>query len=57
MAPQRIIDYVVAHEICHFVHYNNSKAYYKLLESVIPDYKECKEWLKAIGRLLNLGGG
>ncbi|MBN1545923.1 MAG: M48 family metallopeptidase [Syntrophaceae bacterium] len=54
MAPQRIIDYVVAHEICHLVHHNHSKSYYKLLESVVPDYKECKEWLKVNGQLLNL---
>ena len=54
MAPQRIIDYVVAHELCHLIHHNHSKAYWKLVESVIPDYKESKEWLKVNGQLLNL---
>ena len=54
MAPQRIIDYMVAHELCHLIHHNHSKAYWKLLESVIPDYKESKEWLKVNGRILSL---
>jgi len=54
MAPQRIIDYVVAHELCHLIHHNHSKAYWKLVESVVPDYKESKEWLKVNGPLLNI---
>jgi len=54
MAPQRIIDYVVAHELCHLIHHNHSKDYWKLVESLIPDYKESKEWLKVNGQLLNL---
>ena len=53
MAPQRIIDYVVAHELCHLIHHNHSKAYWKLLESVVPDYRESKEWLKVNGQTLN----
>jgi len=54
MAPQSVIDYVVAHELCHLVHHNHSKVYYKLLESVVPDYKKSKEWLKINGQLLSL---
>lgn len=54
IAPQRIIDYVVAHELCHLIHHNHSKDYWKLFESVIPDYRESKEWLKVNGRLLSL---
>jgi len=54
MAPQRIVDYVVAHEVCHLVHHNHSQEYWKLLESVIPGYRECKDWLKVNGQVLEL---
>ena len=49
MAPNRIVDYVVAHELCHLRHYDHSAQFWKALGKVIPDYIECKEWLKANG--------
>lgn len=54
IAPISIIDYVVAHELCHLIHHNHSKDYWKLLQSVLPDYKERKEWLRVNGSLLTL---
>ncbi|EOD01838.1 M48 family metallopeptidase [Caldisalinibacter kiritimatiensis] len=54
MAPIHIIDYVVVHELCHLIHMNHSKEFWKLVESVIPDYKERKEWLKKYGVTLKL---
>lgn len=38
----KYIDYVIYHELSHFVHSNHSKAFYKQLEKVCPDYKELK---------------
>jgi len=49
LAPHRIVDYVVAHELCHLKHHDHSPAYWRSLERVIPDYAECKEWLKMVG--------
>ena len=46
MAPHHIVDYVVAHEICHLTEYNHSPVFWKQVERMIPDYKNCKEWLK-----------
>jgi len=54
MAPARVIDYVVVHELCHLIHHNHSKAYWQLVESVMPDFKDAKLWLKSHGHTLEL---
>ncbi len=33
------IDYVVVHELCHFIEPNHSKAFYEEVEKWLPDYK------------------
>ncbi len=43
---ERAIDYVVVHELAHIVHHNHGKDFYKLIESVLPDYKEREKLLK-----------
>ena len=45
-APSKIVDYIVAHEVCHLKIPNHSSNYWKLLKSVMPDYEEKKEWLR-----------
>lgn len=52
MAPQRIVDYVVVHELCHLLEHNHSPKYWKHVERVVKDYKECREWLKVNGSRL-----
>jgi predicted metal-dependent hydrolase len=39
MAPLPLIDYVVAHELCHLKHMNHSAAFWQCLEHLLPDYK------------------
>lgn len=46
MAPNRIVDYVVIHELCHLIHHDHSPLFWKEVERAMPDYAECKEWLK-----------
>jgi len=46
MAPERVVDYVVVHELCHLLELNHSRRFWALLAQVIPDYKEDKEWLQ-----------
>ncbi len=55
MAPLKILDYIVVHELCHLVHMNHSKDFWQLVESIIPDFKERRNWLKENGyKLKNL---
>lgn len=54
LAPEPIVDYLVAHEVCHLRHHNHSRAFWQLVEQVCPDYREHRDWLKANGRTLVL---
>lgn len=46
--PPAAQEYVVVHELCHRIHMNHSAAFYKKIESVLPDYKKRKSLLKAV---------
>ena len=54
MAPNRIVDYVVVHELCHLKNHDHSPQFWKQVERVIPDYLDCKEWLKVNAGVLGL---
>ena len=41
-APRNCIEYVVMHELCHFIHPNHSKNFYSFLTMLMPDWKERK---------------
>ena len=43
---KQYIEYVITHELCHYYHMNHSQAFYKLLESKIPDWKVLKTKLE-----------
>ncbi|MBE6791775.1 MAG: M48 family metallopeptidase [Ruminococcaceae bacterium] len=43
--PEDAIDYVVVHELCHMIHHNHSKEFYKEIEKILPDYKRRKKLL------------
>lgn len=49
MAPMKVIDYVIIHELVHTIHRNHSLDFWSSVESIMPDYKEHKLWLKANG--------
>tara|TARA_Y100001936_G_C16076901_1_gene674651 strand:+ start:2380 stop:3096 length:717 start_codon:yes stop_codon:yes gene_type:complete len=52
-APSKIVDYIVAHEVCHLKIPNHSRAFWNLLLSIMPDYEERKQWLRLNRSLLN----
>lgn len=52
-APPKVLDYVVVHELCHITHMNHSKDFWNMVASILPDYKEAKQWLKEHGQELN----
>jgi predicted metal-dependent hydrolase len=45
MAPREVLDYVVVHEMCHMVHLNHDRSFWRLVGKIIPDYKEKENWL------------
>jgi len=46
--PQRLIDYVVVHELAHLRELNHSAAFWGIVESVCPDYTSLRSELKDI---------
>jgi predicted metal-dependent hydrolase len=54
MAPPRIIDYIVVHELCHMRHLDHSDAFWNEVDKVMPDFYERKEWLKKNGAAMDL---
>ncbi|MGN1266774.1 MAG: M48 family metallopeptidase [Dorea sp.] len=47
LMPGEVMDYVVVHELAHRKEMNHSKAFWKIVESVLPDYKERRKQLKS----------
>ena len=45
-APRNCIEYVVMHELCHFIQPNHSKHFYSFLTMLMPDWKERKALLE-----------
>lgn len=44
-APVTCIDYVIIHELCHLREFNHSKAFYRLQERILPDWRTRKQLL------------
>ncbi|MBQ8218970.1 MAG: M48 family metallopeptidase [Bacilli bacterium] len=40
------LDYVIVHELSHFIHPNHSKDFWSLVEKYYPNYKKCRKMLK-----------
>lgn len=54
MAPLRVIDYVIIHEMVHLDIKNHSKDFWKKVKDYLPEYKTHREWLKKNTHLLRL---
>ncbi len=52
MAPPRVLEYVVAHEVAHLVEMNHSAAFWAQVGALMPDYKQHRAWLKREGHTL-----
>ncbi len=54
LAPVRIQDYVIAHELGHATHEDHSSAFWNTVGSLIPDYEDRREWLRLHGNTLTV---
>lgn len=54
MAPARVIDYIVVHELCHLHHLDHSDAFWNEVDKVMPNFYERKEWLRMNGASMDL---
>ncbi|MCF4112849.1 MULTISPECIES: M48 family metallopeptidase [Dethiosulfovibrio] len=54
MAPSPVLDYIVAHELCHLLETPHSTRFWNLLRAVMPQYESRKQWLKENGVKLDV---
>jgi len=52
LTPPEIRDYVVVHELCHRIELNHSARFWSLVETIIPDYRSRRNWLRENGNAL-----
>ena len=54
VAPMKVLDYIVVHELAHLVHHTHTDAFWALVDRVLPDGRERKEWLRFNGAGMDL---
>lgn len=54
MAPPKVIDYIMAHEVAHLREMNHSPRFWRQVEAIMPDYRDWKDWLNENGHLLEI---
>ena len=54
LAPEKVLDYLMVHELAHLKQMNHSPAFWNLVESHIPDYRTWRKWLKDNSSSLNI---
>ncbi|WP_339072872.1 M48 family metallopeptidase [Sinorhizobium meliloti] len=53
MAPPKVIAYLAAHEVAHLQEMNHGPRFWALCESLCPETKDAKHWLKRNGTMLH----
>jgi len=56
MAPEWVLDYVVAHEVAHLKHMNHGPKFWAVVDKLVDDPERAKRWLRAHGSGLHRYG-
>jgi predicted metal-dependent hydrolase len=56
LAPPFVLDYLAAHEVAHMIEMNHSRAFWRLVARLSPDFKRAKSWLDIHGSDLHRYG-
>lgn len=56
MAPESVLNYVVAHEVAHLRELNHSARFWALVDTICPDVAEARGWLRTHGAELHRYG-
>jgi hypothetical protein len=54
MAPISIIDYIIVHELAHYLKPDHGLEFWEIVESIMPNYTEKKNWLRMNGAFLDV---
>ncbi len=54
MAPEAVIDYVVIHELCHLLHLNHDRSFWRKVGTYCPDYKTLEAYLARFGGVMTI---
>ncbi|HRP02350.1 MAG TPA: SprT family zinc-dependent metalloprotease [Candidatus Kapabacteria bacterium] len=54
MANNKIIEYIIIHELAHTVELNHSVRFWNIVKKILPDYKETENQIKSLEYLLDL---
>lgn len=54
MLPQRIIEYLVTHELTHLIEPGHTDTFWERVQRIVPDYVERQRWLACHGGMYDL---
>lgn len=54
MAPPIVVDYVVIHELCHILHLNHDRSFWRKVGAFDPHFKEHQDYLARFGGVMTI---
>ncbi|MGL4799117.1 MAG: M48 family metallopeptidase [Cellulosilyticaceae bacterium] len=54
MAPPSVIDYVIIHELCHLLHLNHDRSFWRKVGMYDTDYKKHEAYLARVGGVMTI---
>ncbi len=46
--PEKYLDYIIVHELCHLKQFNHSKGFWDLVDQTVPDYKKIRKEIRGL---------